>query len=170
MIQFYEEGQLLQWSKGEKIGTVETIANQDSEWTLFKSGARISTDLINEFMIPIDSVPLDFSQENPILADAPPPNTILTDTTQPTQDPTINKNPIRTLFNKQKKTDTIDLVLTFPVSAPTCDIFDIINSTFDEDEVIDELTAFIMDQINVESIQTKLVNEIQDLITKKFKH
>jgi hypothetical protein len=170
MIQFYAEGQLLQWSKGEKIGTVETIDSQESEWTLFKSGARIATDLINEFMIPIDSEPLDFAQVNPVLADVPVPNTILADTLLPTHDTIINKNPIRTLFNKQKKTDTIDLVLTFPISAPTSDIFDIINSTFDEAEVMDELTAFIMDQINVESIQTKLIDEIQDLITKKFKH
>lgn len=163
MIQFYEEGQRLQWSKGEKIGNVETITAQDSEWTTFNSGARIATDLINEFMIPIDIEPLDFAQVEPV-------KSVVIDTPAPIKVETVNKNPIRTLFNKQKKIDTLDLTLVFPINTPTRDIFDIINETFDEAEVIDELTAFIMDQINTESIHAKLTAEVHDLITKRFKH
>lgn len=163
MIQFYEEGQQLQWTKGEKLGNVETITLQDSEWTTFNSGSRIATDLINEFMIPIDIEPLDFIQAEPVpLIAVSKPTPIKVDA--------VNKNPIRTLFNKQKKTDTLDLTLAFPINTPMRDIFDIINETFDEAEVIDELTAFILDQINIESIQAKLTAEIHSLITKRFKH
>lgn len=172
MIQFYEEGQRLQWSKGEKIGTVEIIDIQDSEWTTFKSGGRISTDLINEFMIPIDIEPLDFGQAESVKPSFKSNETdsLIIDVQPAIKVEAVNKNPIQTLFNKQKKTDTIDLTLTFPINAPTCDIFDIINETFDEAEVINELTTFIMNQINVELIQTKLTTEVQDLITKRFKH
>lgn len=161
MIQFYEEGQRLQWSKGEKIGNVEIITTQDSEWTTFNSGARIATDLINEFMIPIDIEPLDFTQielATPGAVNIPTPIKV----------DVVNKNPIRILFNKQKKIDTLDLTLTFPINTPTRDIFDIINETFDEAEVIDELTAFIMDQINTESVHAKLIAEVHGLITKRF--
>jgi len=166
-MKIYDQDQRLQWLKGEKIGTVETVVAQDGEWTTFKSGARISTDLINEFMILINDEPLDFIQIEPI-------SSVQSPTPLAKKVRTVNKipaqNPIRTLFNKQKKTDTIDLVLTFPINAPTSDIFNIISSSFDKTEVINELTAFIMDQIKVKSIQNKLTAEIQDLITKKFKH
>lgn len=41
----------LQWIKGDHIGTVETLDKTEDEWTYFKSGRRIKSDLINEFMI-----------------------------------------------------------------------------------------------------------------------
>ena len=54
------EKEVLQWIKGDKIGDVETVIGIDNEWTMFESGGRIYTELINEFLSPVQGEPLDF--------------------------------------------------------------------------------------------------------------
>ena len=44
------EKELLQWIKGEKMGNIETVKGIDNEWTMFESGGRIYTELINELI------------------------------------------------------------------------------------------------------------------------
>jgi hypothetical protein len=159
----------LQWIKGDKIGNVETVANQDSEWTTFKSGSRIATSLINEFMILLEGEPLDFDPTQPPLdgprgTNGPGPH--------PSGERGINKkkdNPIKTLFDKQKKTDKVDLKLTFSINVPSKDIFDIISMSFDEEEVLVELDSFISNQIDTEVLKDTLRTSIEELIQKRFK-
>jgi hypothetical protein len=159
----------LQWIKGDKIGNVETVANQDGEWTTFKSGARIATGLINEFMIPIEGEPLDLNPIQPVLdgprgTNGPGPH--------PSGERTVSKpkdNPIKTLFDKQKKTDKVDLKLTFSINVPSKDIFDIISMSFDEDEVLVELDSFISNQIDADVLKDTLRTSIEELIQKRFK-
>jgi hypothetical protein len=158
----------LQWIKGDKIGSVEQIATQEGEWTIFHSGARIATNLINEFMIPIEGEPLDL---NPVQAIPNGPIATNGPASQPPSERIVNKqkdNPIKTLFDKQKKTDSIDLKLTFSINVPSKDIFDIISMTFDEDEVINELNSFISNQINPDVLKDTLKTSIEELIKKRF--
>ncbi len=163
---------VLQWIKGDKIGNVEIVKNKDNEWTTFKSGTRIASNLINEFMIPLEGEPLDFNYQQPV------PNSVLDKTAigphtpKETRKPNIDKksdNPIKMLFNKQKKTDRADLTLNFYVNVPTKDIFDIINMSFDEDEVLAELNSFISNQIDESLLKDTLKTSIEDLIQNKFK-
>ena len=159
---------ILQWTKGDKIGNVEKISTQDSEWTVFQSGSRIATGLINEFMIPLEGEPLDL---NPLEILEP------TGSNRPGPHPTgiqispepVKENPIKTLFGKQKKTDKVDLKLTFSISVPAKDIFDIISMTFDEDEVVAELDSFISAQINPEILKDTLRTSIKELIKTRYK-
>jgi hypothetical protein len=158
----------LQWIKGDKIGNVEQIESHDGEWTIFKSGTRIATALINEFMIPIEGEPLDLNPIQPPL-DGP------RGTNGPGPDPIgvrldqRKDNPIKTLFDKQKKTDTVDLKLTFSINVPSKDIFNIINMSFDEGEVLDELDSFISNQINEDVLKGTLRTSIEELIKNRFK-
>ena len=153
-----KEKEKLQWIKGDKIGSVETINTTEGDWTVFDSGGRISTNLIKEFLQPVIGTPLDFS------------NT-------PTQPPTIKKgknktkasksatsSPIRTLFDKQKKNDKIKLNLTFPIEVPKKDIYEIISSSFDSVEVNSELESFIQEQISQDFIKDSLIQSIKELI------
>jgi len=159
---------LLQWIKGDKTGNIERMTGQDSEWTLFESGSRISTNLINEFMLPVEGEPLDLNPIQPPL-DGP------RGTNGPGPDPIgvrldqRKDNPIKTLFDKQKKTDKVDLKLTFSVNVPAKDIFDIINMTFGEDEVLIELDSFISNQIDETILKDTLRTSIEELIKAKYK-
>jgi len=47
------EGQY-QWIKGDYQGTVENITESKGEWVYFQSGRRIKSDLLQEFMLPIN--------------------------------------------------------------------------------------------------------------------
>ena len=137
------EKEVLQWIKGDKIGDVETVKGIDNEWTVFESGGRIYTELINEFLLPIQGEPLDF-RLTPAEA-------------------------IRTLFDKQKKNDTIKLNLTFPIVVPKNAIYEIISSSFDFVEVNDELESFIKDQISEDLILDSLFDSIKELVKTKYK-
>ena len=153
----------LQWIKGDKMGTVETVVGTEGEWTIFESGGRVSTGLIGEFLSPIDGEPLDFT-----------PSQITVPQTIPVQDnaPTVSTNassPIRTLFDKQKKNDKIKLTLSFPIEVPKEAIYEIISSSFDLDEVNDELESFIVDQISDGFVKDSLMESIKELISTRYK-
>lgn len=159
----------LQWIKGDKIGNVEKLSSQDEEWTVFESGSRIATGLINEFMIPVEGEPLDLNPSSipPVAAEFNKADSRVTGTRTSTK--SVKENPIKTLFDKQKKTDKVDLKLTFSINVPSKDIFDIISMTFDEDEVVMELDSFISTQINSEILKDTLRTSIEELINTRYK-
>ena len=47
------EGQY-QWIRGDFQGTVESITDSNNEWVNFQSGRRIKSDLLQEYMLPIN--------------------------------------------------------------------------------------------------------------------
>jgi hypothetical protein len=156
------EKELLQWIKGEKIGNVETVKGIDNEWTMFESGGRIYTELINEFLSPVQGEPLDFGLTPTAVVN---PTPLIT----PPITPTNTQSPIRTLFDKQKKNDKIKLNLTFPIIVPKNAIYEIISSSFDLGEVNDELESFIKDQISEDLILDSLFDSIKELVKTKYK-
>jgi hypothetical protein len=156
------EKEQLQWIKGDKIGTVEVISGNDGEWTTFESGSRIATSLISEFLMPIDGEPLDFSPPNPALTKAAE-----TYKEKVTTQPKV-ASPIRTLFDKQKKNDSVKLNLTFPIDVPKKAIYEIISTSFDLDEVNEELESYIKDQISEDLVKDSLFESIKQLIKSRY--
>ncbi len=156
----------LQWIKGDKFGTVETVKGIDNEWTLFNSGGRIATNLIPEFLEPVNGEPLDFNNASPTKSVLKKAAKVYKEKV-PTQEAT--SSPIRTLFDKQKKNDKIKLNLTFPIEVPKKAIYEIISSSFDADEVNDELESFIKNQISDDLILDSLFDSITELIKTRYK-
>jgi hypothetical protein len=158
------EQERLQWIKGDKIGTVETVKGIDGEWTTFESGRRINTGLIPEFLMAVNGEPLDFSET--------PPNPALQKAAKTYKEKAVSPptaSPIRTLFDKQKKNDKIKLNLSFPIEVPKEGIYEIISSSFDVDEVNTELESFIKDQISESLIKDSLIQSITELISSRYK-
>lgn len=154
---------ILQWIKGDKFGSVETIKSTEGEWTIFRSGGRIATNLLNEFLEPVNGDPLNFEPPTPALKKAAE----VYKQKVPTQE--VISSPIRTLFDKQKKNDKIKLNLTFPIEVPKKAIYEIISSSFDLDEVNDELESFIKNQISDDLILDSLFDSITELIKTRYK-
>ena len=153
----------LQWIKGDKIGTVETVAGTEGEWTIFASGGRVSTSLIGEFLSPIQGEPMDFSAS---------PSSALKEAAKTYKENIVSlpmASPIRTLFDKQKKNDKIKLNLSFPIEVPKEAIYEIISSSFDLDEVNNELESFIVDQISDDFVKDSLMQSIKELISTRYK-
>jgi len=156
------EEEKLQWIKGDKFGAVETIKGIEGEWTVFAGGGRIATNLLSEFLEPLDGDPLDFNPPTPALTEAAkaykekvPPQKAIT-------------SPIRTLFDKQKKNDKVKLNLLFPIEVPKKAIYEIINSSFDADEVNNELESFIKNQVSEDLILDSLFDSIKELIKTRY--
>ena len=155
----------LQWVKGDKFGSVETIKGIDGEWTLFESGGRISTNLISEFLQAVNGQPLDFGSPTPVVEKDG--HHIASEIVPPQK--TNDQSPIRTLFDKQKKNDKVKLNLIFPIEVPKEDIYEIISSSFDTDEVNEELESFIKNQISEDLILDRLFDSIKELIKTRYK-
>tara|TARA_R100000005_G_C4878939_1_gene131560 strand:+ start:152 stop:646 length:495 start_codon:yes stop_codon:yes gene_type:complete len=156
-----EEPQRLQWIKGDKFGNVETVDKEDGEFTVFKSGGKIYTNLIPEFLtsdidagMHVESTP----------SKLPPPVDISTES--PTK---VETSALRTLLDKQKKLDKVPMGISFSVNIPKKKIIDVLESTFDPEELHKELEDFIGDQLDTEVILNTVKDSIKILIQEKYK-
>lgn len=162
----------LQWIKGDKIGNVETVVGTEQEWTIFESGSRISSDLIHEFMMPIasDDTILDFeSASSEIAVRTREPRRKGGEGLQPSKVIQKETSPVRILFDKQKNVDKVTLTLSLNITVPKKDIFDIISSSFSNEETVKELHSFIADQISDEDVKKSIQDSIKSLIDKRYK-
>ena len=158
-----------QWIKGEKSGDVVTIKNIDDKWINFNEGGRLSKDLQNEFLQQLDNdiagefVKPQTSGIDPLNISAPNENL------QEVVIPKKEISPIRVLFNKQKKNNKVKLLLEFPVNIPSKDLYKLMSTSFDKEEVNEELHDFISDQLSQDEITDCLFDSIKSLIESKYK-
>ena len=78
-------------------------------------------------------------------------------------------SPIRVLFNKQKKNNKVKLILEFPVNIPVKGVYELMSTSFDKDEVNEQLQSFILDQLPEDEITDCLFDSIKSLIESKYK-
>ena len=78
-------------------------------------------------------------------------------------------SPIRILFDKQKKNSKIKLTLEFPINIPPKGMYELMSTSFDKDEVNEQLKSFILDQLSEDEILDCLHNSVQSLIESKYK-
>ena len=157
-----------QWIKGDNSGSVVTIKDVDDKWINFNEGGRLAKDLQDEFIQPLDE---DIAGEfvkppvsnDPLNVSAPQKATPV-ETALPT-----TPSPIRVLFNKQKKNNKVKLLLEFPVNIPQKAVYELMSSTFDRNEVNEELHDFISDQLSQDEITDCLFDSIKSLIESKYK-
>ena len=160
-----------QWIKGDLSGDIVTFKDEGPLWITFNEGGRIATDLRDEFLQQLDpDIAGEFVKPNTIGID--PLNTSIKPTVNASSNveiPAKQASPIRVLFNKQKKNDKVKLTLQFPVNIPPNGIFNLMSSSFDADEVRDELQSFILDQLSEDEILDCLHSSVQSLIESKYK-
>ena len=156
-----------QWIKGDDAGNVVTIKNEDDKWINFNNGTRLAKDLKSEFIQPLES---DLASE--LLKTQSPkgmPSITVEKTTVDVSIPKKEISPIRVLFNKQKKNSKVKLLLEFPVNIPTKGVYELMSTSFDKDEVNEQLQSFILDQLPEDEITDCLFNSIKSLIESKYK-
>tara|TARA_Y100001938_G_C7946234_1_gene356894 strand:+ start:326 stop:805 length:480 start_codon:yes stop_codon:yes gene_type:complete len=144
--------QKFRWIKSEKAGDIVELDKKDDNWTYFQGGSRIANELLEEYLEPVaEGMPLGAGE--------------------PKIEPTKEKKetPISILFNKQKKNDKVKLTINLPIEVPKKSIYDIIEASFDEKEVVEELEAFIRTQLDQDKMQKMVDKSIQSLIKEKYK-
>ena len=159
-----------QWIKGDESGNVITFKDEGAEWITFNEGGRIATELRDEFLQQLDS---DIAGEYINTSNAIDPLNVggaaTPNNTQPTEILEKVKSPIRILFDKQKKNNKVKLILEFPINIPSIEIYDLMSTSFDSEEVNEELQSFILDQLSKDEISDCLFNSIISLIQSKYK-
>ena len=160
-----EEPKKLQWIKGDKIGNVETVKKVDGDFTVFVGGGKIFTNVLEEFLQPIDD---DLANE--LMKTQSLPTQVQTSVPPPKEQPAkVETSALRTLLDKQKKLDKVPMGISFSVNIPKKKIIDVLESTFDPEELHKELENFIEDQLDNEVILNTVKDSIKILIQEKYK-
>jgi len=149
------EGKNLQWIKGDKTGSVETISAVDNEWIIFQSGGRISSELIYEFMVDVQEGVLDFS--------------IQQEERQSLQQYNQRKerdSALMTLLKKMSKTEEHILQINIPIKIPTLGMYHVLNDTFEDTEVNEEIKKYVLNQINDKEIKESVTSSVDEVISK----
>lgn len=147
-----EEGKSLQWIKGDKAGSVEIILSADNEWVIFQSGGRISTELIHEFMVSTEEGVLDFS--------------IQSAETAIVQTRNERDSALMTLLKKMSKTEEHILEIKIPIKIPTLGMYHVLNDTFEDAEVHEEIKKYVLNQINDKEVKQFVASSVEEVISK----
>tara|TARA_R110000744_G_scaffold141853_1_gene253292 strand:+ start:1867 stop:2430 length:564 start_codon:yes stop_codon:yes gene_type:complete len=166
-----------QWIKGDESGNVITFKDEGPQWITFNEGGRIATALRDEFLQPLDAdiagefINTSQSSIDPLNVGGPrsidplginKPIEIATPVDK-------SKSPIRVLFDKQKRNTKVKLILEFPINIPSIEMYDLMSTSFDSNEVNEELESFILDQLSKDEISDCLFDSIKSLIKSKYK-
>jgi hypothetical protein len=149
-----EEGKSLQWVKGDKAGSVEIISSHDNEWVIFQSGGRISTELIYEFMVSAEEGVLDFSIQ---------PNQHIEHIVQTRNE---RDSALMTLLKKMSKTEEHILEIKIPIKIPTLGMYHVLNDTFEDAEVHEEIKKYVLNQINDKEVKQSVASSVEEVISK----
>ena len=157
-----------QWIKGDNSGNVVTFNDEGPLWITFNEGGRIATELRDEFLQQLDpDIAGEFIKTNTSGID--PLNQSAAHVTPIEKVAENIISPIRILFDKQKKNSKIKLTLEFPINIPPKGMYELMSTSFDKDEVNEQLKSFILDQLSEDEILDCLYNSVQSLIESKYK-
>lgn len=148
-----------QWVKGEKSGNVELYHSHDAEWIYFKSGARISVNLLQEFMLQVEG---EIAMDMSITKSRPEPRQ--KEVAQKKEDP----NPIKALLNQATK-EKLQFAYRFDLDIPKATVYNLIKDSFDVD--VDSIVVdTLMLHIDKNELHKQVKEQIKTQILKFYNH
>ena len=160
-----------QWVKGENISQVQhykDLVNENGKtYVLFTDGNRMSTDLLEEFMIRVEK-----GYEEVSLDSAPQENetqNISKSSVKPREyeqkkSIVIEENPIFSLLSKQKE-NWVDVDLKLSINLPPKSLWDILISSFDDAEK--DILEFVTKDLDIEVVRQSLRESIKEIYKKQ---
>lgn len=161
---------IYKWTKGENNGKVceyESLSKDDSSgviWLNFKDGSRINYELLDEFMMRIDSSSISNetisnteTQETKNVRNAIHTGKKLTPQ---------KSNPIITLLEKQKP-NWVNVEMKLELNLPTKSLYNVLTSSFDEAE--DEIIEFVVRDLDIEVVKESLRINIRQIYSNNGK-
>jgi hypothetical protein len=160
-----------QWIKGENISQVQHYKDLVSEngktYVLFTDGNRMSTDLLEEFMIRVekgyeevslDSAPQENETQNISKSSVKPRES------EQKKSIVIEENPIFSLLSKQKE-NWVDVDLKLSINLPPKSLWDILISSFDDAEK--DILEFVTKDLDIEVVRQSLRESIKEIYKKQ---
>jgi hypothetical protein len=167
-----------EWISTSRLGRVETyLAEDESNNTYFESGRVVPTSDIQNLLKEIDEE--TFNYKNSQQPEIESPKTVdhfiemeklLGNEPQPAQHiaQVVEQNPIKIILDKQKKKETVTLLVDFDFEIPTKKVLELLDLMFDREEVIDEIIKSSTEKINIESITEAVKTSIKEKISSYF--
>ena len=160
-----------QWIKGENISQVQHYKDLVSEngktYVLFTDGNRMSTDLLEEFMIRVekgyeevtlDPTPQEGETQNISKSSVKPRES------EQKKSIVIEENPIFSLLSKQKE-NWVDVDLKLSINLPPKSLWDILISSFDDAEK--DILEFVTKDLDIEVVRQSLRESIKEIYKKQ---
>lgn len=186
--------QRYQWTKGDRLGEVETLNKVEGEWVYFSSGRRIANNLIEEFMTPIQnedqimdipgqtvSSSYSFKSEgnDNTIMDAEgnvfnrpkaatvksKPNTKVVPETQ-IEVSKKEKSPVRLLL-EQASSDKVKVEVPVNIEIPKKTVYKIIKESFDVN-LDEEIKAMILEKLDQSKFKKLLTEQIGKTINNHY--
>lgn len=168
-----------EWISTSRVGRVETyLAEDENNNTYFESGRIIPTSDIQSLLKEIDEEA--FNYKNSQQPEIESPQTIdhfiemekllgnEPQTAQNIVQQVVEQNPIKIILDKQKKKETVTLLVDFDFEIPTKKVLELLDLMFDREEVIDEIIKSSTEKINIESITEAVKASIKEKISSYF--
>lgn len=168
-----------EWISTSRIGRVETyLAEDEQNNTYFESGRVVPTSDIQNLLKEIDEE--TFNYKNNQQPEIQAPQTvdhfiemekslgIDTPQAQIAVQQVVEQNPIKIILDKQKKKETVTLLVDFDFEIPTKKVLELLDLMFDREEVIDEIIKSSTEKINIESITEAVKTSIKEKISSYF--
>ena len=186
--------QRYQWTKGDRLGEVETLNKVEGEWVYFSSGRRIANNLIEEFMTPIQnedqimdipgqtvSSAYSFKSEgnDNTIMDAEgnvfnrpkaatvksKPNTKVVPETQ-IEVSKKEKSPVRLLL-EQASSDKVKVEVPVNIEIPKKTVYKIIKESFDVN-LDEEIKAMILEKLDQSKFKKLLTEQVGKTINNHY--
>lgn len=184
-----------QWARGDHAGKEEIFDKEEGEWIIFKSGRRINSELINEFMVLVDhNGPMDVSptggvttvnfvqdddnyshamaaeksiHPRDLLGNNQQQNTQQNQTFVQQPEPKKEINPIKLLINQSAK-DEIEIDIKYKLKLPKKGVYNIIKDSFEVD-IDAEILDTVKSELDVNAIKKLFEEQILERIKLHYK-
>lgn len=168
-----------EWISTSRVGRVETyLAEDENNNTYFESGRIVPTSDIQNLLKEIDEETFNYknSQQPEIEVPQTVDHFIEMEKLLGNENPlaqqavqqVVEQNPIKIILDKQKKKETVTLLVDFDFEIPTKKVLELLDLMFDREEVIDEIIKSSTEKINIESITEAVKASIKEKISSYF--
>jgi hypothetical protein len=168
-----------QWTTGPRANQLEVYLAEDDTLIWFESGRNVQKEMMDVQLRQIEDSMYDsligaqsereriqglLGNDAPLsLGNITPEQLGINQPTpapQPEPEPIKEENPIALILEKQKKLEVVDIKMNMPVEIPSAKVYEFLTMMFDEDEVLDILSAKITEKFSIDDIQTIVRNSI----------
>jgi hypothetical protein len=168
-----------EWISTSRVGRVETyLVEDENNNTYFESGRIVPTSDIQNLLKEIDEETFNYKNSQQPEIESPKSvdhfiemEKLLGNENPPAQQAVqqvVEQNPIKIILDKQKKKETVTLLVDFDFEIPTKKVLELLDLMFDREEVIDEIIKSSTEKINIESITEAVKTSIKEKISSYF--
>jgi hypothetical protein len=157
-----------QWKKGDNFGKVVEVESKDSEFTYFKNGSKIFTNVLPEFLDLVTDEGLPFPGAELI---GTTPKKAPVKEVEKKVEVKESSSPLGQLIKTLSAKNVESFQLSVGINLPKKEIFNMLveNSEEEKDQILEEISKSAVSQIEINNLQEFLNEQITEFVTNYYK-